>query len=668
MAVYTEKVFGVVVLLAATVAIARTPHVERATGSPVTTISADEIQSLPSRNLDISLLARNGGAIPIHVVTGQDGRLPVEVVPRGKWRADSAFIDGKLFLPDNSFGVIHAPIGPSASDLASIEVLRKPFGVQYGELVAPMRYVSRVVDPFLLLCRGDEGAPTRLNTGERFTFDVPFSDKIGVGGQGLSAGLGMGYASTVSPYLTYRDEALSQLRSGPLGTLSGGASSVWNPGTFPLPDNLGFNMGIDAGADPQKTRGILADLNLNGALGSFEKDPCWKYYPDASSAAPGNGCNPGGRSFEQKAVRYSDSISASLRDTYTAMPVSDAWILFGPPPPTPFFDPGEQPGDELPPTFTRTGTDGSYRIPLSGLSGPLEIQVARGCDSHTTVAIADTPGVSADGAPSPGTRRRGSGTSASPSTPTSAGTATSSAPEEKPPEGMKVCGPDITDHVLGTLQFMVETFSQWDEATKDAKCSSLYGLQADGAWEMRHMGPFDSDRGKDPYLYFARYFPDRCAVPRWPCGATVQFLGVCLDAQIVNYVAWGAMNQLCDNQGIGMLAHLARDRLVNFVRGIKNKSLNLGKGAAYDAQDAMSAVGELFVKEHTGLADRKSLLEQLVKVYVRDYPDIAKTEGFDCQLDCGKYAADSGKMDNFDWGFNWGQEWYDRRGSALSKP
>ena len=51
---------------------------------------------------------------------------------------------------------------------------------------------------------------------------------------------------------------------------------------------------------------------------------------------------------------------------------------------------------------------------------------------------------------------------------------------------MKLCGPDVTDYVLGTLDFLNQTFNSWDEATKDQKCTDLFNpLKANGAWEMR---------------------------------------------------------------------------------------------------------------------------------------------------------------------------------------
>lgn len=672
MATNTERLLGVFALIMSADVLAVSSRVELDSTTPTTSISSDHIQSLPARQLDISLLAPRTGAVSVQGVTGQDGRLPVQVRGLGEWRPGSALIDGHLVLPDNAFGVIRDANTPSLSDLESVEVLRQPFGVMYGQVVDPVKFVSRSVDPFMLLCRGDEGVPTLLGTGDRYVAEVPFK---GLGGawQTKQDDLSLNLRADDGAGGFDRDAAWQYLGSGGFGSLYGGDRSSRKPAIFPLPAWSGFNLGLDGGDKPLDTRHALADLQLKGTIKAYELDPCWQYYPDAPSRAEGVGCAPGERPFEQKAVRYDGDIQTRLNDAYTGKPVADAWVLYGPLSPTPFFDPGEQPGDDLPPTFTRTGLDGGYRIPLKGLAGAFEIHVAQGCDSHTTVAIADPSG----GAPGVGaTRTAGGGApSATSTTPAPGSPPPSSTPDEKPPEGARVCGPDITDHVLGTLQFMVETFNQWDEATKDAKCSSLYGLQADGAWEMRHMGPFDSDRGRDPYLYFGRYFPDRCAVPRWPCGATVQFLGVCLDAQIVNYVAWGAMNQLCDNQDLALLAHLARDRVVNVFRGLKdaivNKSpgsLRIGKGAAYDAQEAMSHVGELFATRSDGMASRKRALEYLMQVKVESRPDIAKTEGFDCKLDCGKYAPDIGKLDNYQWGFNWGLEWYDKRGSALSKP
>jgi hypothetical protein len=670
----TKILLGVFALVLSADVLAVSSRVELNSTTPTTSISSEQIQSLPARQLDISLLAPRTGAVSVQGVTGQDGRLPVQVRGLGEWRPVSTLIDGRLILPDNAFGVIRDARMPSLSELESVEILRQPFGVMYGQVVDPVKFVTRSVDPFMLLCRGDEGMPTLLGTGDRYVAEVPFK---GLGGawqtnrNDLSLDLRADYGAGGFD----RDAAWQYLRSGNFGSLYGGDRSSWQPEIFPLPAWSGFNLGLDAGAKPLDTSDALADLRLSGSIKAFELDPCWQYYPDAPAQAGGMGCVAGEPAFEQKAVRYGEDIQARLSDAYTGKPIADAWVLYGPLSPTPFFDPGEQPGDELPPTFTRTDLDGGYRIPLNGLTGPFEVRVAQGCGSHTTVAIADPAG----GAPGAGaTHTAGGGTSSgatTTSTPTRGGSTPPSAPDEKPPEGARVCGPDITDHVLGTLQFMVETFNQWDEATKDAKCSSLYGLQADGAWEMRHMGPFDSDRGKDPYLYFGRYFQDRCAVPRWPCGATVQFLGVCMDAQIVNYVAWGAMNHLCDNQDIAILAHMARDRVVNIFRGLKdaivNKSpsrLRIGKGPVYDAQDAMSHIGEAFAERSDGLAARKRYLEALMQVKVESYPDISKTEGFDCALDCGNSASDLGKLDNYDWGFNWGLEWYDRGGSALSKP
>ena len=211
---------------------------------------------------------------------------------------------------------------------------------------------------------------------------------------------------------------------------------------------------------------------------------------------------------------------------------------------------------------------------------------------------------------------------------------------------------------MGTLQFLVEKFNSWDEAEKDSKCTSLYGLGADGAWEMRLMGPYETPI--DNRDYFARFVP-ACGVPKYPCGRTVEFLGACLDTQVVNYVEWGAMNQLCNNQTIGMLAHIIRDRF------FKLKWMGF-EGPAFQAQDLMSHIGEDFARESTGLGERKKSLEALMRAGVQVRPEITKMDGFDCPLTCGKYMPNLDRLNGMDWGFKWGDDWYDRRGKDLAKP
>ena len=78
--------------------------------------------------------------------------------------------------------------------------------------------------------------------------------------------------------------------------------------------------------------------------------------------------------------------------------IAGAYIIVGPPSPTPVFNPGERDGDDRPPTIMRTGSDGSYSLPLTGLTGPIEIGVAKGCDSYTSTAPAgETTGPRAGG-------------------------------------------------------------------------------------------------------------------------------------------------------------------------------------------------------------------------------------------------------------------------------
>ena len=68
---------------------------------------------------------------------------------------------------------------------------------------------------------------------------------------------------------------------------------------------------------------------------------------------------------------------------------------------------------------------------------------------------------------------------------------------------------------------------------------------------------------------------DACAVPRPDpvCAATVEFLGTCQHAQIVNYAMWGMVMGLCNETGTG-----ATHAIGDFERRTRNilKRLSLG--------------------------------------------------------------------------------------------
>lgn len=141
-----------------------------------------------------------------------------------------------------------------------------------------------------------------------------------------------------------------------------------------------------------------------------------------------------------------------------------------------------------------------------------------------------------------------------------------------------VCGPVVTAKLFATLAKMTRDFNAVPGAKVNA-CHNLYGLTtSESAWDILGLNPgtspgFDEDRrrglpftGSGPQ---ARWDPEAgvwkrtgdggrfdawltgaskvCAIPRPDdvCAATVQFMGTCQHAQVVNYVMWGRVNKLC---------------------------------------------------------------------------------------------------------------------------
>lgn len=425
---------------------------------------------------------------------------------------------------------------------------------------------------------------------------------------------------------------------------------------FPVAGGAGgYQVSVGGGANPVVTYQALEKLLKSGKIHDLESDPCREFFPEPGAAGPA-ACTPQEKTFDEKAIRVQGSVGGSLG--------GKGLVLVSPVSPLPFYDPGPLPGDEQPPRYAVTGEDGSYNLSLGGLYGPIELSGSSGCDSYTTVQIAEGgPPPTGDGGGIAPTQARGA-----PPPQTATPPPPKPASKAPPPEGMKLCGPDVTDYVLGTLDFLNQTFNSWDEATKNQKCTDLFNpLKADGAWEMRLFSPYDQEIGSDKKVKpgtprFFQRFTKLCARPQ-PCDATVEFLGHCIHAQIVNYVVWGAMNRLCDTENLGGFMHTARDFAIQL---LWNRSLSASQ--TYYAQGHMSYVGKLFIEDGSGLASKKKSLKGFIDEAWRSSPEMAAAlEGNDCTCACGQY--DTSNLENLDWGFRWGiEDWYDRRGSALRKP
>lgn len=409
-------------------------------------------------------------------------------------------------------------------------------------------------------------------------------------------------------------------------------------------------------------KAALAQLEAQGKIQDLEMDPCREYFPEPGGA----GCPPD--------ENIMDLIVLALEKEYGGTTGGAGAVQVGPLPPSPVYDPGPRPGDEKGPTFVRTGADGSFTLPVGDLGGLVQVEAAAGCESKTTVARAGGEaggGVrTATGEPPPTTQARDARPGGSGTTTRGGGTVPpektpASTPKEPPPEGLKLCGPDVTDYVLGVMDFMNETYNQWSVSEQNERCKSLFGWRANGAWELALFSPYDQPQKGDPQTmgaYFFQRFTTNCARPE-PCQSSVEFLGHCMPAQVVNYIQWGGVNALCDTETLGSLSHIARDTAIQL---IWNQSLSAGY--AFRGQSAMTHLGKEFIKDSRGLGQKKKHLKGLLDQYFKSFPSEMGFGLEACACQCGEYETPG--FENMGWGFKWGGDgaFIERRGKELRKP
>jgi hypothetical protein len=226
------------------------------------------------------------------------------------------------------------------------------------------------------------------------------------------------------------------------------------------------------------------------------------------------------------------------------------------------------------------GGGGGVTIPLVipvSPSGPPPLQPSGG---HT---VSGPPGPSMP--PDPNGQPQTTG--GQPPTTPPPGTQTAVAPSQRQPVTSPavptgpVCGPIVTEKVFATLAKMTRDFNARPGA-KVGACHNLYGLTTyEDSWDILGLDPGTSPGASEEPGY--RVDPNRtrragppqatwddkkeqwirsdggtfspwltgaskaCAIPRPDdaCAATVQFMGTCQHAQVVNYVMWGRVNKLC---------------------------------------------------------------------------------------------------------------------------
>ena len=563
---------------------------------PVRVVEGAQLSDL---GVDLSVLLRDAPGVQ-KAKPDAAGNLGVRVVPSETWSPAAASAGGVPIVPADAILRLDLRYGPDATPVQQV------IGLLDGKVVTPQRVVGEWIAPFHGLCHAALGATPRLGPREAVSFEVP------AGRSALDALL-----------------AKPQL-----------AGARW----FALPAELG-GFQVSAPADAA-TRSWLEGLAQGGTIAHLGADPCRQFLPNGG----GSGCDAPDVPWLEKAQTLSGGYQGSL--SYAGGAVSDGLVLVAPFSGSPWYTPVWDDAAARGPQLGRTDGSGAFSVPLGDLGGPVEVAVASGCETKSAVAIAG----GASSAVAEGTQVRPPSRPA-PSPPPPPPPAASF---PKPPEGARICGPDVTDYVLGTLQLLSETFSQYDETMKDTQCAMLYGRRFNAAWDMQYFAPSDGEDDMK-YIFFQRAAPDACAIPRHPCGATVEFFGRCMNAQVVNYAMYGLINQLCDNQDVGYLAHWARDTL-GAVFSLRTKGVN------WVGQDAMTHVGEYFGKTHTGLPEKKAVLKHLLDIHQQAAgADWDAMPGTDCALPCTRYADPKPFLENLAWGFQWGDDVPTRRGFQMQK-
>lgn len=227
---------------------------------------------------------------------------------------------------------------------------------------------------------------------------------------------------------------------------------------------------------------------------------------------------------------------------------------------------------------------------------------------------------------------------------------------------LKICGPDITDRVFDVLRRIRDEYTSHPDKQTEA-CRTLFDKKTGPyAWDIGQLSPSVSPYGGMTYnpatdqwetppdpdnpgksgpsmKPWFTHVSNMCAIPRPVCGATVEFLGTCQHAQVVNYTQWGMMMSLCGGlyPTLGKVAHAAYnyDRYGATAPGQPQQNMvDVGSGYkdALDKNSNMPDISEI----------RRKLLEQDAAT---QHPE------HDCELKCELTAAQRASLrsDEFRW-------------------
>jgi hypothetical protein len=237
-----------------------------------------------------------------------------------------------------------------------------------------------------------------------------------------------------------------------------------------------------------------------------------------------------------------------------------------------------------------------------------------------------------------------------------------------PPEGALICGPDLTRNVENVLQQIVDAYDSWTPEEREQRCADIvdwtHPSKVAGAWDIN---PFfvwcrvreEVINGKKVTVNSGlhRSFSQYCGIPEWPCGCTIEFAGVCIHAQVVNYIMWGAMNELCDQNLTASVMH-------------RIWTLKTYGGANYDQQVVISKVGQAYVKSaraHRQGSERDADAYDQAKSKLGEELGKIKRDEAACELKCQMTPEEKKKIDDYVLSWHW-SDYYYSNGSGAGSP
>ncbi len=245
-----------------------------------------------------------------------------------------------------------------------------------------------------------------------------------------------------------------------------------------------------------------------------------------------------------------------------------------------------------------------------------------------------------------------------------------------PPQPQNVCGPDVTAKVHGVLVKMHNDWWSWSRDKRNSACGNLVSFTKGlTAWDINELSPdvapissktyeesFGSTKGYQNYLNNTTFWFEgaakACAIPRPQCGASVQFLGICMHSQVVNYVQWGFLNRLCDQETQAGIAHSAR----NTFNGVSD-TIHEGQLAMVDIGKALAPTIDRRRREgashfsadpgemHPDMAAMAARLARMLKD--PDYANFLKRPSAACSLTCPMTGVETKTWDAVKFRYRW---------------